>query len=148
MPGTWWFLKSITLNWHMWEECFVQKRVRPLGAEKIVKLYCRVSERRRAIIWCCLFFLKYNIAGCDLTQCILKCAFKFCLVLINTTEPSVTVSVKLRQREARIHLQTTGKWKPRVALVCFTDIASEVLPRNQRCQMTNDVALKHEGWQC
>lgn len=56
-----------------------------------------------------VFFLRYNTAGCDLTQCILKCAFKFCLLLINITEPSVTVSVKLRQREARIHLQTIEK---------------------------------------
>lgn len=77
------FLQSVALNWHLGKECFGQKSIRPLGAEKILKLGYQVSERQR-IIWCCVIdshffevcphvlFLKCNTAGYNL-GCIFQC---------------------------------------------------------------------------
>lgn len=153
-----WFLKSVALNWHL-GEYFGQKSIRLLDVEKIVKLGCQVSERRR-IIWCCIInkhflksdlmycsfffvlFLKCHTTGYNL-RCILQCAFKFCLSLINVLEPSVTASVKLRWREAHVHFANYRKMKTQSTVLCFIDIAVEVLWSSQRCKMINDVPVMH-----
>lgn len=58
---------------------------------------------------------------------ILQCAFKFCLLLINVLEPKCDSVSENEMKEAHVHFANYTKMKNQTTLLCFIDIAVEVL---------------------